>query len=333
MNKKAQELLIIGLGSIGRRHVANLKCLGYKNISLYRTGKGMPLSREGSGCALEYNLESALSRKPAGVIVANPTSKHIPAALAAARAGCHLFIEKPISDSFVQVQELEYQVRKHDLIVLTGFQFRFHPSLRKIKHWISQGSIGRIFSASAHWGEYLPDWHPKEDYRQGYSARRELGGGVVNTLCHPFDYLRWLIGEVQAVSAVTARSGSLDIDIEDSAEVLLRFNNGATGSVHLDYFEQPAAHWFSITGEKGKIRWDNGDGIARIYTVRNNKWKSFVPAKGFERNSLFLAEMRHFLDCLTEKDEPLCGLKDGIQALKIALAIKKSAKEKKEIKI
>ncbi len=117
----------------------------------------------------------------------------------------------------------------------------------------------------AHWGEYLPGWHPWEDYRQGYSARPDLGGGVVLTLSHPLDYLRWLFGEVEALWAFTGKSSDLELQVEDTAEIGLRFANGVLGSLHLDYNQRPPGHWLEVITSQGTLRWDNLSGEVQVY--------------------------------------------------------------------
>lgn len=330
MLRKGQPLLIAGLGSIGRRHLRNLVSIGYHNIILYRTGKGTLPDDELLDFVVEYNLEKALARHPIGAIVSNPTALHLEVALAAARANCHLFIEKPIFHSMQGADQVRREVKKRNLSVLVGFQFRFHPALRQIKQWVGSNRIGKIVSVQAHWGEYLPGWHSWEDYRRSYSARGDLGGGVILTLCHPFDYLRWLIGEVTSVSAVAGRLSGLGVDVEDTACIILRFIQGVLGSVYLDYVERPPTHWLHIVGQKGTIHWDDADGIAHLYN-NESKEERFTPPEGFERNTMFLEEMRHFLNCLDGKEKPLCSLDDGIRVLEIALAAKRSALEKREI--
>ena len=308
-----QPILIAGFGSIGRRHFRNLKALGYKKFIFYRTGKGTLPDNEIADFPQESNLKKVLAYKPLATIVANPTALHLPVALEAARAGSHLFIEKPISHTTRGVEELRRLVRHRGLIVQVGFQFRFHPSLRRVKRQLEEGLIGPVVSAQAHWGEYLPDWHPWEDYRQSYCARAELGGGVLLTLCHPFDYLRWLFGVAVSVTGVQSKNGGLEIKVEDSADILLNFKSGVIGNVHLDYWQQPAEHFIRIIGQNGIIRWDN--------------------PKSFDRNKMFLAEMRHFLACIKKKEQPLCTLEDGIESLRIVLAAKKSVEEKRLIRI
>ena len=127
-------------------------------------------------------------------------------------------------------------------------------------------AIGRPLAVHAHWGEYLPNWHPWEDYRQSYSARADLGGGVVVTLSHPLDYLRWLLGDVLSVSAQVGTVGDLGIDVEDLADINLRFASGCFGNVHLNYLQQPPIHRMQIVCTGGTLDWDNADGALRVFS-------------------------------------------------------------------
>jgi predicted dehydrogenase len=217
--------------------------------------------------------------------------------------------------------------------VLIGYHFRFHPGLQRARALLQEGAIGRPLSVRAQWGEYLPGWHPWEDYRQGYSARADLGGGVVLTLSHPLDYLRWLFGEVKELWAFTAHSGQLELPVEDTAEIGLRFQSGALGSLHLDYLRRPPAHCWEAIGSDGALRWDNADGAVRLYRAETGEWQCFPTPPGFERNELFLAEMRHFLQVARAQAEPLCSLEDGVQALKLALAVHASQQQGRQIQI
>lgn len=325
-------ILICGLGSIGRRHLRNLQALGRREVLLYRTGKSTLPDDELAGLPAFSDLETALAEQPAGAIISNPSALHIQTARQAAGAGCHVLIEKPISHNMEGVIELAEAVRRQGKHVLVGFQFRFHPGLRKIRQWLAEKAIGRVVSVQAYWGEYLPGWHPWEDYHLSYSARPELGGGVILTLCHPLDYLRWLFGEVSAVSAITTQGG-LDIPVEDTADIHLQFASGVLGQVHLDYIQRPPAHWLQIVGRRGTIRWDNADGTACLYRTATQAWEAFPMEPDFERNTLFMMEMRHFLNIVAGREQPQTRLEDGINVLKIALAAKQAAIEKRTIPI
>jgi predicted dehydrogenase len=140
------------------------------------------------------DLDNALSHHPQAVIVANPTALHLEVAIPAAMAGCHLLLEKPISHSMEGISELTRAVEHGGGQVLVGFQYRYHPCLIQALHFLEEGVIGRPLSTRAVYGEYLPNMHPWEDYHQSYSSRKDLGGGVILTLCHPLDTLRWMLG-------------------------------------------------------------------------------------------------------------------------------------------
>ncbi len=319
------KFLIAGLGSIGRRHLRNLLALGERDIVLYRTHRSTQPDDEFAGLPVETDLSTALATGVGAVIISNPTALHLEVAIPAAQAGCHLLIEKPVSHSLDGIQRLQLAAKASGARTLVGFQFRFHPGLQRIAQLLQEGAIGKPVSARAFWGEYLPGWHPWEDYRQGYSARHDLGGGVVLTLSHPIDYLHWLLGDVSQVWALTAQSGALDLqDVEDVAEIGLRFISGCLGSIHLDYVQRPPSHHLEIIGSSGTLCWDNASGETSLYLAEAASWEQYPTPPGFERNHLFMAEMRHFLEVVHGDVQPICTLEDGITALRTCLMIIKS---------
>jgi predicted dehydrogenase len=324
------KFLIAGYGSIGRRHLRNLLALGERDILLLRSRRSTLPEDEIEAFPVVTDLRAALDQRPDAVIVSNPTALHLEVAIPAARAGCAILLEKPVSHSFEQIDEFCAAVRQGRAQVLVGFQFRFHPTLRRAARLLADGVIGQPQAARAHWGEYLPGWHPWEDFRQGYAARPDLGGGVILTLCHPFDYLRMLLGEVAALSAFTSRGG-LDLPVDETAEIGLRFRSGALGSVHLNYLQQPAAHTLEIVGTQGTLRWNNADGALAVFSSEPGgaeaAWQTEQPPEGFERNEMFLDEMRNFLAVARGESAPACTLDDGIRALEIALLARQAAQD------
>jgi predicted dehydrogenase len=315
-----RDILIAGLGSVGRRHLANLQALGWTRIRLHRTGRSTLPDADLAPFPIDRDLADGLARRPLAVIISNPSSLHLPIAIAAARAGAHLLIEKPLSHDLDGVAELEAVVAARSLTTLVGFQFRFNPGLRQIKAWIDSGAIGTVISAQVHWGEYLPGMHPWEDYRVGYAARPELGGGVLLTLCHPFDYLRWLVGEIDRVTAIESHHNPLRVDVDTCVDVSLRFAQGAIGHVHLNLLQRPHEHRLMIVGTEGSVAWSHDDHAAQRYCVASKRWERVPAPEGFERNWMFRDEMRHFLACLRGDERPVCTLRDGREALRITLA-------------
>jgi predicted dehydrogenase len=334
------KFLIAGLGSIGRRHLRNLIAFGEQDIVLYRSFRSTLPEEDIANYPVETNLDAALSHNPDAVIVANPTALHFEIAIPAVRAESHILIEKPISHSLERVDELRLAARERNRHILVGYQFRFHPGLIQVKKWIQDGAIGTPLSFRAVYGEYLPEMHPWEDYRVSYSARRDLGGGVVLTLCHPFDIMRWILGEVSALWAFCDCLNNFDLEVEDTAEIGIRLENGILGSIHLNYNQRPADHHLEIIGSEGTLRWNNRDGKATIYRATHNsknavddKWEIYNPPAGFNRNDMFLEEMRHFLSVLRGEAVPACTLDDGQRALEIALAVHSSARNRQLVRM
>lgn len=310
-------ILIAGLGSIGRRHLRNLQALGERDLLLYRTHRATLPPADLEGLPVETDLEAALARAPEAVIVANPTSLHLDVAIPAARRGCALLIEKPVSHDLERVDELRRTVRDGGGPVLVGFQFRFHPLLLRLRDLLAEGTIGRPRFAQAHWGEYLPGWHPWEDYRHGYSARADLGGGALLTLCHPLDYLRWILGPLSCTAARLTAVGELRIDVDDYADLWLTGEAGLLGSVHLDYYERPASHWLEVGGERGTVRCDFTTGRLTVSGFGPNAPSEESVPPGFDRNDLFLAEAQHFLRLARGQEASRCDLEEGLESLRL----------------
>jgi predicted dehydrogenase len=321
----SMKFLIVGFGSIGRRHFRNLVSLGEEDILFLLSYTSSLPDDEIAKFPVYTKLNDALAQKPDAVIIATPSSMHLDVAIPAAEKGFSILMEKPLSNNLDRVANLVDAVRRSNSKVLMGYQFRFHPNLLHIHHLITQNEIGRILSARAQWGEYLPDWHPWEDYRKSYSANEELGGGVILTLCHPFDYLRWLLSDIEAVWAFSGTLGDLGIAVEDTAEIGLRFTNGAYGSINLSYNQQPTTHKLEIIGTSGTIRWDNSTGSAELYKFDTGRWEVMNLPDGYERNDLFLSQMQHFIKVVRREESPACTLADGVKSLEVALAAKQSA--------
>lgn len=321
------KFLIAGFGSIGRRHLRNLLSLGEKDIILYRSNHSTLPVDEIAEFPVETNIDAAFSHKPDAVIVSNPTHLHLEVGIQAARHGCHILLEKPVSHSLARIDEFITVVDQNKIQVLVGFQWRFHPCFQQAAKLISDGTIGRPLSACTHYGDYIPNWHPWEDYRNSYAAHRNMGGGVVRTLCHPIDYIRWLMGEVESVWGVTGHVSDLDIDAEDFADLGFKHSNRAVSSIHLDYYQQPSSMRLEIIGTSGTISWDNADNILRIFVPTTGKWELYPAPEKFERNDMFLAEIRHFLAVAHEDAQPICTLQDGIAVQNIIAGIDLSSKK------
>ena len=325
--------LVVGCGSIGTRHINNLRTLGADQIvACDVNAKRRQEVADRFGISVVRELDEAWEYQPTVALITVPTSLHVPVAMQAAEHGCHLFIEKPLSDRVDgALHHLLKMVRDRQLVSLVGCNFRFHPTLRRVKQLCEEGAIGHVVAARAEVGQYLPDWHPWEDYRQSYSARRALGGGVILDAIHEIDYIRWLMGAVEAVASFASKLSALEIETEDTAAILLRFVGGAIGEVHLDYIQRASSRTCHIIGEQGTIRWDYTTGEMQWYSAETGQWRVFTNPESWKPNQMYVDELQHFLRCVVGAERPAQDLPAGVHALHIALAAKRSAEQQQVI--
>jgi predicted dehydrogenase len=318
--------LVVGYGSIGRRHVRNLLKIPKIEILICTKQKKLKINKK--RIIVFDKLEDALKEKPTAAFITNITSKHITTSIKIAKQGIHLFIEKPLSHSENEMLNLTKIVKEKKLVTMMGCNLRFNPCIKKIQEIICKGEIGRIINAQVECGTFLPDWHPSEDYRLGYSAQKSMGGGVILTVIHEIDYLYWLFGNVKEVISISGKYSDLDLDVEDLSASILKFKNNVIAELHLDYFQRPNSRRCKIIGTKGVVTWDENSNLVKVYHVHNKKWKTSLNKSKYNNNQEYIDEIKHFLKCVTKKKKSINDLKQGIDTLKIALAIKKSSKNK-----
>jgi predicted dehydrogenase len=299
--------LVVGLGSIGRRHAANWEALG---LGPLRAARDFP------------SLAAALAEhRPNVVLVTNPTSLHVETACAAVEAGADVLIEKPLSHSLHGVAELIDLAAQRGRKLAVGYNLRFHPGLQRLRELVQRGGIGRPLTARAEVGEYLPEWHPWEDYRQSYSARRDLGGGPVLTLSHDLDALCWVLGRPTRIVGLTKKAGTLEIQTEDAAELALQFLESALGSVHVDYLRREPRRFLEVSGEDGILHWEYGANRLLQYAPCTREWRVEQGDPRFTRNDMFLAELSQLRDWIGgAAPGPLATVEQAAAVLAIALA-------------
>jgi predicted dehydrogenase len=328
------KILVVGTGSIGRRHIANLLRLGVDVAAFsYRTSEGGAAS-DLQGIRLMEDLHDALQEDFAGVVVANKTSLHVAVALQAARCGKGLFIEKPLSNSLEGLGELGEVAEQNGLVVEAGFMLRFHPNLIWIRQQLLSGAFGDLMHIRASVGQWLPDWRPSVDHRNGYSASREAGGGVIFDLCHELDVVHWLAGRAVEVVAMARHVSCLDIETEAIAQIGLRLESGALAQIHLDYVRPGYGRELEIVCRRGVLLWDYVAGTVTLTGSGGCKEVVHTVPKGFERNAMFLWHMEHFLRRLSgEEQASASSLEDAVLATQLALACHESARERRFVQL
>lgn len=323
-------ILIAGLGSIGTRHLGLARELKPDaDIRVLRHQACDHTPEFADGCF--SSLEQAVDFSPQLSVIANPAPFHMPVAIALAESGSHLLIEKPLAASLSDVPRLLDIAGQKNLVLLTGYNLRFLPSLRRFRRLVHEGMVGRVLSVRCEVGQFLPAWRPGSDYRKGVSARRDLGGGVLLELSHELDYLRWIFGDVRWVRASLSKQSALQIDVEDTAHLILGFASAQdpdqlVGTVTLDFIRQDTTRLCTVIGESGSLRWNGLTGVVEHFPAGNGEWNE-VFRHAQQRDDSYRAEWRHCLDCIESGHHPLISGEDGMAVLEIIEAAKSSAQK------
>jgi predicted dehydrogenase len=338
---ESMRVLFCGLGGIGQRHLRNLRSLvrpEQLEVHAYRVlGRSEKLRDDLSvesdrSIVADYqivvhaDLEQALATHPQCVFICNPSSLHTRIALEALKVGAHVFIEKPVSNTLEDVDELLSIVKAKQLVCYVGYNFRFHPGLMRMKVLLEHGHFGNVLAVQSEIGEYLPNWHRYEDYRTMYASRADLGGGVILSQIHEMDLIYWYFGQPESIYCLGGKLSDLEIDVEDTATSLMQYS-GAVGrfpiTLHQDYVQRPPVRTFKIIGDRSVALIDLIKNELTVYNAEGEaeeRWEGF----GFKRNDMFRAQMEHFLACVAGQATPLVSLEDGIQSMRLALAAKES---------
>jgi len=324
--------LLVGYGSIGQRHLRNLRSLtGECSITVWRHARSMAADECLSGAnAVVYSESDAVETHPDIAIIASPAPMHLHAALGLARAGVHLLIEKPLSNSLTDIKQLIEVVRQRGLVVMMGYNLRFYEPLRQARALLREGCIGQVLSFRVEVGHYLPEWRTG-DYRQSVTARSELGGGVVLELSHELEYVEWLLGPVKSVWACMAKLSALEINVEDTAEIMLECENGVLGSIHLDMIQSPKVRRCHVVGSDGVLDLDLITHHLRCFSRKRGCWSEISGPQPLDLNETYLSELKYFLECVGRRTEPEVTLKHGHRVLQIALAVKESSCTKRVV--
>jgi len=325
------KILVIGYGSIGKRHIKNL--LTIKNIEIILCTKQIISNPNQKRIKVVNSINKGLKEKPDIAIIANVSNLHIKTAIKLAKDKMDLFIEKPLSNSSKNIQELKKIIDKNKIITQIGCQMRFHKCINKINQLITKKKLGKIISAKVECGSFLPDWHPYEKYTDSYASKKNQGG-VVLTCIHEIDYLYWFFGKALEVISMTGKYSNLRISADDLSAGIIRFKNNVVAELHLDYFQKPSFRSCKIIGTKGTIYWDSDSNIVKFYDIKKERWLKILKMTNYDRNSMYKEEMVHFLNCVKERKKTINPVEiDGENTLKIGLAIIKSSKLKKMVKV
>lgn len=306
------KILICGLGSIGTRHVKNLFKLNIKNLIFFRERNFNIKDKKLKKIRIYSSLSQALNQKPKIAFICNTTSKHIDTAIECADRGCHLFIEKPLSNNLNKIEHLKSIVKKNKLKVMIGYNMRFHPLMIKIKKLLIKNELGKIYNIQSEWSEYLPDWHPWENYKHTYAAKKNMGGGCSLTLSHELDSLYWLFGKVKRLKNFKIFD-YLDTDVDTSSDFLIEFNSGAIAYSHIDFLGKPHSRKLFISGIKKKIYFNYYKNKLELI---DRLGKKKITKINFKKNDMYLEEVKYFIKCVKKNISPSPSIEDSHYILK-----------------
>lgn len=335
MNLDIEEykVLVAGAGSIGRRHLGNLGSLGIRNLAACDPDQ-QRLARivEELNVSAWPGYEKALEEyRPDLVLICTPPVLHVEQARMALEAGCHVFIEKPLAPSLEGVNSLIERARKSDRVVQVGYNLRYHPGIKTIKRFVEEGKIGKVLWASFEFGQYLPDWRPWQDYRISYTARKEMGGGIILDASHELDYALWLLGTPSRLVCMAGKSSGLEMDVEDNATLLIRFESDAEAVVHVDCIQRAYSRKCKLVSETGTILWDYNQNQVNFFHSAEEKWENL--SYEFDPNDMYLREIETFLERTAAGGSNTGDLESAKLVLKVTLAALQSAAKKEWVSL
>ena len=332
-----ERFLIVGFGSIGKRHARIVrKIFPNSKIILLRHKKCDELSQKNIDYCVT-KLNDAIKLRPQVAIIANPATYHVNIALPLAKLGVHLLIEKPISNSTKGVIKLIDICKLNKTILMVGYNLRYLTTLRMFQEILKKNLIGKIISVRSEVGSYLPLWRAGSDYKKSVSAKKEFGGGVLLELSHDINYLIWIFGKVKWVSSIVTKQSNLKINTEDTAFVVLGFSSKGTKkdtmvSLNMDFTRHDSTRYCKVIGEFGTLYWNAIDGSIKVFYEGTTRWETLFKKK-IKRDDTYVDQLKHFIDCIENKKDPISNGEDGLETIKVIEAIKKSSNSSSKISL
>ena len=327
------KLAILGLGSIGRRHLQNFHTIGVETLAGYDASPAQRASASAQFpfLAVPSTLEAALESAD-GVVICTPPDSHIALGRLAAERGAHLMVEKPFAVSAEGLEPFLKLCEEKRRRVLIAHNWRYWPPMLLVEQMLKEGRIGPVRAARTEYAYHLGfHRYPGKDYRDFYMADPKQGGGCLLDESHAIDYMRWLLGEITEVSAIVDRVSALQIGTDDVADLTVRFASGAVGNIHMNLFAWNMHSHFELMGEGGVIQWRRMENEVRLYDPRAARWE--VYPSGGQLNDMYVEEARHFVACVRGEAEPRCDGWDGLRTMQVIDAARRASAERRWVTI
>jgi predicted dehydrogenase len=326
------KIAVIGLGSIGRRHLGNLHSIGVEEVRAYdeTATQRAAAAAQFPAARVTATLDAALDGV-ACAVVCTPPASHLDIARLAASRGAHLMIEKPLAGSSEGLEDFLRSCDERGLRVLTAYNWRYWPPMLFVERLLKEGRIGAVRAGRTEYAYHLSTRYPGQDYRRFYMADAKQGGGCLLDESHAIDYMRWLLGEIVEVSAVVDRVSSLEISTDDLADLTVRFASGAVGGIHMNLFAWNVHSHLELMGEEGVIQWRRFENEIRVFDPKANRWEIYP--FGGQLNDMYVEEARHFLACVRGEVSPRCDGWDGFKTMRVIDAARRAAAERRWVRV
>ena len=324
---------VSGSGSIGKRHIKNAIKLGVEkeDILVFEPREDRRDEIKPLGVKLFDNFEEFSKQEFEGAIIASPTSLHAEQSIILAKNNKNLLIEKPIDSDIQKCNLLKEIITDMKLNCLIGYCFRFAEYSIKLKELINKKVVGQPFHVRGEFSEYLPDWHPYEDYRSFYMAKKDLGGGSLLDQSHIIDLCIWLFGDIESVFGQFSKISNLEVETDDYTNAIINFKNGVKCFIHQDMFGRDKKKEIEIKCENGNLSWNAYDLSVGQYDALKNK--NYTHSFEKDHQIMYLNEMKHFFNLIKNPQETsIASIDDGIDTVRVINAIKDSQLNNKLIK-
>jgi predicted dehydrogenase len=324
------KFLVVGLGSMGKRRVRCLQALKVESVVGFDPREDRRTeAKEKYSIPTFAKIEEALASGVDALVISTPPDLHMIYAKMAVEHGKHFFCEASVTDH--GMAEVMSMLKDKSIVAAPSCTMRFHPAIKIIKELVDKKSIGKLEAFSAHAGQWLPDWHPWEDYRTYYVSKRDTGA------CReivPFEltWLTWVLGNFQQVAGMRGKVSELDCDIDDIYQLLLRSKDGLYGHLMVDVLARYPNRSLRLIGSEGTIEWVADTKEVRLFTVESGKWQSFKEATSkveagysyLSAEGMYIEEMQAYADaCAGKKPFPMT-MEDDHRVLETLYASEKS---------
>ena len=321
-----KHVLVLGAGSAGKRHASNLASLGCRISCMDPRPDRVQEAAEQVEIAGGFgSMEEAFSRSGDldGVVVTSPPAFHVEQGIASVERGLPVLMEKPVCPSEADARKLEEAVNRTGVPLLLTYTWRWWPPLEKVWDLLNSQAVGKLRHVEFVMSAHLADWHPWEDYKDFFMSSREQGGGALLDESHWVDLMLWFIGKPERLVATIEKISDLEIETDDNVEMLITYPDGLRVNVHLDLYGRPHRKSIRFVGEGGTILWTADPNAVAVGRKMGEEWERFE--FDCERNEMFLAADREFVDVLNGGTVRTCSIQDGVRVLAVLEAARKSA--------